>query len=56
MEHRHEIAHGVNPRPVIDSHYSRPLPAFFRRLSEFTDGAVRTHLVGTLGVANPWPP
>ena len=56
MEHRHEIAHGVNPRPAIDSHYSRPLPAFFRRLSECTDGAVRAYLVGTLGVAHPWPP
>lgn len=56
MEYRHEIAHGVNPRPVIHNPYSSRLPDFFRRLGRATDAAVRAHLVDTLGVPNPWPP
>jgi hypothetical protein len=56
MTYRHQIAHGVNPRPTIQNEYSRRLPEFFRRLAHCTDGAVRSHLVSVLGVANPWPP
>ena len=56
LNHRHEIAHGVNPRPVIHNHYSNWLPGFIRRLARCTDGAVRNHLMATLGLANPWPP
>jgi hypothetical protein len=56
MDLRHQIAHGVNPRPRVDNAYSRGLPRFFRRLARCTDNAVRQHLVATLGVANPWPP
>jgi hypothetical protein len=53
---RHQIAHGVNPRPHVDSDYAARLPTFFRRLGECTDAAVRNHLVTTLGIADPWPP
>jgi hypothetical protein len=56
LTHRHEIAHGVNPRPTIHNTYSSTLPIFFRRLAGCTDTAVRNHLVATLAVANPWPP
>jgi len=56
MSLRHRIAHGVNPRPVVATFYSSQLPDFFRRLGRCTDGAVRDHLVNTLGIANPWPP
>jgi hypothetical protein len=56
MRYRHEIAHGVNPRPVVASLYSSGLPDFFRRLGRCTDRAVRDHLVNTLGITNPWPP
>lgn len=52
---RHQIAHGVNPRPAVDHPYARQLPEFFRRLARCTDAAVRDYLVNTLGVANPWP-
>jgi hypothetical protein len=52
---RHEIAHGVNPRPTIHNNYSSGLPGLFRRLGQATDAAVRAYLVDTLGVANPWP-
>lgn len=55
MEFRHQIAHGVNPRPAVDILYARPLLNFFRRLGRCTDDAVRTHLVTTLGIPNPWP-
>jgi hypothetical protein len=56
MEFRHQIAHGVNPRPLVDELYATSLPAFFRRLGECTDAAVRSYLVATLGIAHPWPP
>ena len=55
LTYRHQVAHGVNPRPVIHNHYSSQLPTFIRRLARATDGAVRQHLV-TAGVAVPWPP
>lgn len=56
MNYRHQVAHGVNPRPVIHNSYSSELPNFFRRLGNCTDDAVRAYLVTTLGIANPWPP
>ena len=56
MDYRHEIAHGVNPRPVIHNQYSSRLPELFRSLGRCTDAAVRNYLVNTLGIANPWPP
>ncbi len=56
LDLRHQIAHGVNPRPVIHNPYSNWLPGFVRRLARCTDEAVRNHLVGTHGLANPWPP
>jgi len=54
MTKRHEIAHGVNPRPIIHNNYSEWLPGFFRNLGRCTDRAVRGHLVAVLGVAPPW--
>jgi RiboL-PSP-HEPN len=56
LTYRHEIAHGVNPRPNILNFYSSQLPDFFRRLARCTDAAVRLHLVNIQGVVNPWPP
>lgn len=55
MTLRHCIAHGVNPRPVVDSFYAGQLPEFFRRLGRSTDLAVRDHFVNVLGIVNPWP-
>lgn len=56
MTLRHQIAHGVNPRPAVATLYSTQLPDFFRRLGRCTDRAVRDHLVTVLGIAHPWPP
>jgi len=56
MELRHQIAHGVNPRPVVDRIYANQLLDFFQRLARCTDRAIRNHLVTTLGILNPWPP
>lgn len=56
MDLRHQIAHGVNPRPIVHNGYATQLPVLFRRLGRCTDAAVRSHLVATLGIANPWPP
>jgi len=55
LKSRHQIAHGINPRPTIHNQYAKRLPGFFRRLGECTDRTVREHLVATLGVADPWP-
>lgn len=55
MHFRHQIAHGVNPRPIIHNNYASQLPGFFRRMARCTDVAVRSHLVGVHGLANPWP-
>jgi hypothetical protein len=55
MDLRHQIAHGVNPRPQIDRSYSTRLPGFFSRLALCTDRAVRSHLIDVHGLANPWP-
>lgn len=55
INYRHQIAHGVNPRPTIHNQYSHSLPAFFRQLSRATDEGVRTYLIDTLHVAHPWP-
>lgn len=55
LDSRHQIAHGVNPRPTIHNPYSSWLPIFFHRLADCTDRAVRYHLVTSLGVLNPWP-
>ena len=56
MTLRHQIAHGVNPRPIIHNYYAAQLPDFFRRLARCTDEAVRNHLVSVHGVVTPWPP
>jgi len=55
ITHRHQIAHGVNPRPTIHNQYASRLPAFFTNLGLRTDRAVRDYLVNTIGVPNPWP-
>jgi hypothetical protein len=55
LTYRHQIAHGVNPRPVVHNHYSSRLPAFIRRLARCTDGAVRNHLMNVHGIPAPWP-
>ena len=55
MKLRHEIAHGVNPRPVVSTFYASRLPHFFDRLGRCTDRAVRDHLVAVLGITHPWP-
>jgi hypothetical protein len=55
MTYRHEIAHGVNPRPLVQHDYSSRLLDFIRRLARCTDDAVRNHLFNIHGFA-PWPP
>jgi len=55
LDKRHEIAHGVNPRPTIHNTYSQRLPQLFRNLGRCTDREVLNHLTGTLGIAPaPW--
>jgi len=56
ITHRHQIAHGVNPRPTIHNNYASRLPALFKNLGLRTDRAVRDYLINTLGAPAPWPP
>ena len=55
MEFRHQIAHGVNPRPAVDTQFASNLRQFFYRLARCTDDRVRQHLAADLGVIDPWP-
>lgn len=55
LRFRHQIAHGVNPRPVIHHDYASWLPRCFLRLGRCTDQAIRAYLTATLGIPNPWP-
>jgi hypothetical protein len=48
---RHQIAHGVNPRPTIHNGYSGWLPSFFRNLARCTDQAIATHAQQLTGAA-----
>lgn len=52
---RHEVSHGILPRPVVDAAFAADLPRFITRLAQRTDAAVRQHFVDAHGVALPWP-
>jgi HEPN superfamily RiboL-PSP-like protein len=54
LHKRHQVAHGVNPRPIVDNSYSAWLPKLFRNLGRCTDRTLRTHLANVLGVHVPW--
>jgi hypothetical protein len=56
LKHRHEIAHGVNPRPRILYAYASSLRILVLNLARCTDSAVRNHLITVHHVALPWPP
>jgi hypothetical protein len=55
LRQRHQIAHGVNPRPIVHNGPSSRLPAMFRQLGRCTDSAIRDYLVNHCGVTSPWP-
>ena len=54
MKLRHQIAHGVTPRPIVHNKDSSWLTGFFGRLGRCTDNTVRCYLVSELGLAKPW--
>jgi hypothetical protein len=51
---RHQIAHGVHPRPTVNHGTARGLPDYFRRLAGRTDAALRDYLAAELGVQVNW--
>ncbi|MFY2763929.1 HEPN domain-containing protein [Arenimonas sp. MALMAid1274] len=53
LDKRHEIAHGVNPRPTVHRAYAGWLPGLFKNLASSTDDAIADHLV-RLGCPRPW--
>lgn len=54
MRLRHEVAHGVNPRPTAHNSYVRRLPGFIRRLGACTDARIQQHATAELGVVLNW--
>jgi hypothetical protein len=54
LTNRHQVVHGVNPRPTVHNVYSQWLPGFCRNLGRSTDAAVKSHLGGSLGIMAPW--
>ncbi|MCB9663433.1 MAG: hypothetical protein H6732_04950 [Alphaproteobacteria bacterium] len=51
---RHEVAHGVSPRPSVHFKYMKGLVGFFKRLGTWTDAEVHRYLTNDLGLAPPW--
>jgi len=55
IRYRHEIAHGVTPRPIIhNQQYARRLPDFFRLLGSKTDEGISAYLRDDLGILTGW--
>jgi len=52
---RHQVAHGIMPRPIIHNHqYSSRLPGFFRKLGKATDDAITDYLRDSFGLNTGW--
>lgn len=51
---RHQIAHGMTPRPIIHNGYSARLPGFFRKLGQSTDATITSYLNTEFGVHTGW--
>jgi hypothetical protein len=51
---RHQIVHGIVPRPNVQYKYVLWAQLFIERVVERTDEVLRDHLVTSLGVAAPW--
>jgi hypothetical protein len=51
---RHEIAHGVTPRPIVHNAYARELPGLFRKLGDWTDKAIKQCASSSLDISLSW--
>ncbi len=52
---RHQVAHGVIPRPIIhNQQYASRLPDFFRRLGKKTDAGITSYLSSDFGINTGW--
>lgn len=52
---RHEVAHGVIPRPIIhNQQYASRLPNFFRNLGKKTDAGITSYLASDFGINTGW--
>ena len=54
LQIRHQIAHGVNPRPTVHNTYAHWLPGFLRRLGRCTDAALQQHFINEFGINPHW--
>lgn len=54
LQLRHQIVHGVVPRPNVQYKYVLWAQLFIERVVARTDEVLREHLVANLGVAAPW--
>lgn len=52
---RHQVAHGVTPRPIIhNQQYARRLPGLFERLGTRTDAGITAYLDNEFGIQTGW--
>jgi hypothetical protein len=51
---RHEIAHGLHPRPVVHQKYAAAAPTLIRKVALCTDEGIRADFKSRLGVSLPW--
>lgn len=54
IELRGDIAHGVNPRPIVHNTFAKEMVRFLTHLAQATDVAVANHVVTALGLPRPW--
>ncbi len=51
---RGQIAHGVNPRPIVHNGQARDVVTLLRHLAAATDAAISLHLTTGLHLPKPW--
>ncbi|XXX73039.1 hypothetical protein WMF30_35855 [Sorangium sp. So ce134] len=51
---RHEAAHGVVPRPVVQNKMAEWAPLFVARVARCTDEAIKQYAGTALGLVLPW--
>jgi hypothetical protein len=51
---RGQIAHGVNPRPIVHNGQAREVVTLLANLASATDSAISNHVASALHLAKPW--
>ena len=54
LTQRHQIAHGVHPRPQIRHSHAKSLPLFFKNLAKNTDSSISTYFDEEFDIQLNW--